>query len=148
MVIQILTDIHSALRYLVLLSLVVSLALAYRGWIANLAFAAGNRKFHFATQMGLNVQLIIGLVLYFLKGYHHVLSNIANLPEVARFYAIEHLSAMILAIVLINIGYHRALKAVYEKSRHMRIAIFYTIGFIMIMGMIPWPFMREWATWF
>ncbi len=148
MFIQALLDFHSVLRYLIVLLMIVSLIIAFSGWFGNRKFIDRHRKWHFTTQMALNLQLIVGLLAYFLKGYHHMFSNIANLPEMARFYAMEHLSAMIIAVVLINIGYHRALKANNDRSKHMRVAIFFAIGFLMIMAMIPWPFMHSWATWF
>ena len=143
-----LLHLHSALRYLIVLLMIVSLIVAFYGWFGNKNFLKSHKKTHLFTHMFLNVQLILGLALYFMKGYHHMFSNISQLPDLARFYAMEHMSAMIIAVILFNIGYHRARKATLDKSKHMRIAIFFGIGFLIVMAMIPWPFMYSWATWF
>jgi len=65
-----------------------------------------------------------------------------------RFYAVEHISMMIIAIALITVGYSRGKKQEESKRKYKTVAIFYGLGLLIIFAMIPWPFMKEFGTWF
>jgi hypothetical protein len=55
---------------------------------------------------------------------------------------------MILAIVVISVGYIRAKKIAPEKQAFKRIFWAYLIGLILILASIPWPFMGYGTRWF
>ena len=55
-----------------------------------------------------------------------------------RFYAVEHILIMIIAIAVIHIGRSKSKKAPTQLKQHRSAAIFYTIGFILILSSIPW----------
>lgn len=148
MIITGLLDLHSAIRYIIVILLAGSLFTAFRGMINNQEYTQGIRKLHLSTQMLVNIQMLIGLTLYILKGYYHTWTNLANLPEMIGFFTAPHIIGMFLGISLINVGYHRAVKAEAGYTKFKRIAIFYTIGFLIIFLMIPWPFFHPWAQWF
>ena len=57
-----------------------------------------------------------------------------------RFFGMEHLVGMILAIVIITIGRKKAEKAATNDLKHTKILTWYTIGLILILAFIPWPF--------
>jgi cytochrome bd-type quinol oxidase subunit 1 len=67
-----------------------------------------------------------------------------------RFWAIEHMVGMLLGAILITIGWSKAKKAIENAAKFKKIAVFYTIGFIIILATIPWPFreMFEGRSWF
>jgi membrane protein DedA with SNARE-associated domain len=66
----------------------------------------------------------------------------------SRFFLVEHTSMMILAIVVISVGYIRAKKIAPEKQAFKRIFWAYLIGLILILASIPWPFMGYGTRWF
>lgn len=148
MIITGLLDLHSAIRYAIVILLAGSLFTAYRGLIKNQAYTGGIHKLHLSTRVLLNIQMLIGLTLYVMKGYYHTWTNLSNLPDMIGFFAIGHIVVMFIGISLVNIGYQRAIKAETDQAKYKRIAIFYTIGCLLIFLMIPWPFMHSWATWF
>lgn len=143
-----LTDLHSAIRYAVLILLAGSLFTAYRGLLREQAYTTGIQKWHSSTRILLNFQMLIGLTLYVLKDYYHTWSNLSRLPDMVGFFAIGHILFMFVGISLINVGYQRAVKAETDYAKFKHVAIFFTIGFLLIFLMIPWPFMHSWAMWF
>lgn len=143
-----LLHLHSALRYLLIVLLGWSLYTATAGLINQRKYTIGVRRVHLSTRILLNVQLIIGLILYFVMGYFHLLDKIGSISDQARFFSVVHITGMIIGISLINLGYHFAAKARTDKSKFQNITVFYGIGFVIIFMMIPWPFFHSWATWF
>ncbi|MGB0166221.1 MAG: hypothetical protein ACPF8V_05145, partial [Luteibaculum sp.] len=61
---------------------------------------------------------------------------------------IEHILGMLIAIALVTIGYARAKRADDKVEAHKNAFRMYLVAFILIFVNIPWPFMREFGTWF
>ncbi|MGB3780148.1 MAG: cytochrome B [Tunicatimonas sp.] len=143
---------HSGLRYIVIALLLVAIGQAFVGWFGtDKHFTEGNRKIALFALISVHVQLIIGLVLYFISPVvESALSDMsaAMKDPVLRFWAVEHISTMIIGIVLITIGYSTAKRAVTDKAKFTRIALFYLVGFVLIVSMIPWPWSRVARGWF
>jgi membrane-associated HD superfamily phosphohydrolase len=55
-----------------------------------------------------------------------------------RLKIIEHPLTMIIAIVLITIGYSKAKKIENARKANQTVVIFYIIGLILILARIPW----------
>jgi hypothetical protein len=58
----------------------------------------------------------------------------------SRFWAVEHLTGMIIGIVLITLGKTVARKNFTDTLKHKRSAILYTLALVIILLSIPWPF--------
>lgn len=65
-----------------------------------------------------------------------------------RFYSVEHTTGMLIAIILITIGYSRSKRATDAITKQRLIGIFYGIGLLLILASIPWPFRIVGAGWF
>ena len=65
-----------------------------------------------------------------------------------RFYTVEHTTGMLIAIILITIGYSRSKRASEAVTKQRLIGIFYGIGLLLILASIPWPFRIPGAGWF
>jgi len=66
-----------------------------------------------------------------------------------RFFAVEHLAGMLIAIILIHIGKAQGKRPIGDKAKHRRTMIFYLVALLIILASIPWPFreifhMRGW----
>jgi hypothetical protein len=92
-----------------------------------------------------HTQLVIGLYLYFAGPWGS--ANIRNLgfgavmkDGVARFYAVEHIFGMLVAIVLITIGRGAAKKAIPDGAKHRRGFWLFLVALIIMLATIPWPF--------
>ena len=143
-----LLHLHSALRYLSLLLLLLSFIIGIAQAINRSGLSLNVRRIYLWTVIFLNAQLVIGLIMYVLRGYYTAWANMQNMGSIFNFFGVEHFTGMLIAISLINIGYHSAIKRSSGRSAHKRIAVFYGIGFLMIFMLIPWPFLHSWATWF
>jgi len=86
------------------------------------------------------IAALIGFFLYFLSPLG--VSNFSGESmgqEISRFYIIEHPVGMILAAVLITIGYKAAKNnSLSDKGKFNRVLIYYGIGFAITAKMIPW----------
>ena len=140
--------LHSALRYLLIILLIWSMYTAIVGLAKQKEYTIGVRRVHLSTRILLNVQMIVGLILYFSMGYFQLLDKIGSISDQARFFTIVHITGMIIGISLVNVGYHLAATSKTDRIKYKWITIFYGIGFLIIFMMIPWPFFHSWATWF
>lgn len=138
-----LQHLHNSLRWVVLVLLIVtlvdSLVRMYK------PFNESDRKLALFTLIAVHTQLLIGLVLYFLRaGYWYDYSNgLIMKNPVARFWLVEHLLGMVIAVALITVGYSRAKRQSEKWAKHRMIFFYYLVGFILIMASIPWPFRLE-----
>jgi hypothetical protein len=57
-----------------------------------------------------------------------------------RFFAIEHIFGMLVAMALVTIGHSKAKKATTDVEKFKKIKVFYTLALIIILATIPWPF--------
>lgn len=124
---------HSGLRWVLLVLLVTAIAQAFGN--KGKALTNSNRKIAMFAMIFTHIQLLIGLVLYFLPQSKNNLSE-PFLNAATRFYTVEHLVGMLIAIALITIGHSKAKKSESFKP----IATYYLIGLIIILASIPWPF--------
>ena len=67
-----------------------------------------------------------------------------------RFFAIEHIIGMLIAIILVHIGYGYSKKNIPDAVKHKRTFLFYGLALLIILISIPWPFRTVGAgrTWF
>ena len=137
---------HSGLRWIVLLLLIVAVINALRKMSGG-TFQGSDRKVALYTLIGTHLQLIIGLVLYLMSPKVQFGADTMKV-SLLRFYTVEHISLMLIAIVLITIGYIRMKKAAADPAKFRSLLIFYGIGLLLILISIPWPFRNLGAGWF
>lgn len=94
-----------------------------------------------------HIQLLVGLILYAISP-KVVFSAESMKNAMSRFFLVEHTSMMILAIIIISVGYIMAKKVAPEKKAFSRIFWAYLVGLILILASIPWPFMGYGTSWF
>lgn len=132
---------HSGLRWVVLILLLAAIAQAFSK--KNTPLNNGNRKLAMFAMISVHIQLLIGLVLYFISPL--VVFGTETMSNSAlRFYTVEHLLGMLIAIVLITIGHSKAKKSGSFKP----VLTFYAIGLFLILASIPWPFRGLGGSWF
>ena len=143
---NILQHAHSGLRWLVILFLVLAIVFSLIKWIGKKPFWETHRKYALLGLIFTHLQILLGFILYFISP-KVIMSKEAMKDAVSRFYLVEHLTGMIIAVVLITVGYSMAKRALPEKSSKL-IFWFYTIGLLLILAMIPWPFRDLGGSWF
>lgn len=137
---------HSGLRWIVLILLVVAIVNGLMKWQGGKTFTAGDKKIGLFAMTAVHIQFLLGLILYFISP--KVIFDGASMKDpMLRFYLVEHISMMLLAVGLITVGYSRAKRAASDTSKFKTTFIFYLIGLILILAAIPWP-PRFGAGWF
>lgn len=126
---------HSGLRFVVLLLLLLSIIQSLTGWLGNKPYTEANRKSNMFTMIGMHVQLLVGLGLYFISPF--VQFNATTMKDAGtRYWTVEHITMMIIAIALVTIGHSRSKKAATAQAKHKNVAIFYIIAVIVIVAAI------------
>ncbi len=128
---------HSGWAYLVLLLLVIVVLQSIIGYVSKKEFTSTNRKLALFALIFSHVQLLVGLVLWFISPYGKAgLGDMGN--AATRLTALEHPIVNIIAIVLITIGWSKHKKMNGGESIHKNFAIFYGLGLLAILSRIPW----------
>src|ERR1700712_462620 len=124
--------LHSGFRYIVLLLLLVAIIRAWADWLGNKDYSEGNRKLNLFALISMHTQLLIGIVLYFISPFVQFNSQTMK-DATTRYWTVEHLTAMIIAIILITIGHSKSKKAATAEGKHKTIAIYYTVAMLIII---------------
>lgn len=134
-------NIHSYWAYIMLAVLIYTVVNAIIGLIQKKEFTHKDFRLGLFTLITAHIQLLIGLGWYFMSPWYKALK--ANGGEVmsnsgARLLAIEHPLMMIIAIVLITIGWSKHKKQVKSESKFKTFTIFYGLALLLILARIPW----------
>lgn len=131
---------HSGLRWILLVLVLLAIIKGFSGISGKKPFSSGTKKIALFALITCHLQLVIGLILFFTST--KVAFELGG-SKVASFLVMEHLTGMILGIALITIGYSTSKRGQTDKTKYKRIAIWYTIGLLAILGSIPWPFIER-----
>jgi len=133
---SILTHAHSGLRWVAIILLLLAIINAF----TSKTFEKKHKMINLFTMITLHTQLIIGLVQYFITSGKVKFFDGWMKEAAFRFYGMEHLMGMLIAIVLITVGYSKSKRGKTDSEKFKPIKLFYLIGFILIIASIPWPF--------
>jgi len=111
------------------------------GLMGKKEFKPGNKSFALLLLICCDLQLVMGLVLY----YTFVIStgmlsggNVMKDP-VSRFWAVEHGFGMVVAIILVHIGYAAAKKPVLASDRKFKRLFWCSfLALVIFVAMTPW----------
>jgi len=126
---------HSGLRWVALILILWAIFNAF----SSKEFNKREKLVNLFSMVILHLQLIMGLILYFISPKVKFFEGWMK-DAVYRFYGMEHLAGMLIAVVLITIGYSKSKRAKTAAEKFKPIKIFYLIGLIIILASIPWPF--------
>lgn len=137
--------LHNFGRWVVIILLLFAIVKSLTGIAASKPFTAGDKKIGLFLMIAAHTMLLIGLYQWFAGPWG--LQNILGMgmkavmkDKIYRFWAIEHITGMLTAIILITIGRSVTKKNITDKSKHRRSFWFYFIAFVIIMITVPWPF--------
>lgn len=128
--------LHSFLRWVLLILMVLLVSKAIVGGAKR--FFEKDRKLALFTMVVAHIQLLIGFALYFMRGYHELIGEMSN--AVIRFKTLEHPAGMLLAIILITMGYGRVKRGSTDSAKFKAVKVFFGLALIIILISIPWPF--------
>jgi hypothetical protein len=135
-------QLHDILRWLVLLTMVITLVKYLAGWLGGQSWKKADNLLSIVFTSIMDVQLLTGLVLYmFLSPMTKIaFSDMGAAMKNAdlRFYAVEHISLMIIAVVLVHIGRAKSKKALFDVSKFKIALTYFSIAFALVLFGIPW----------
>lgn len=134
--------LHDGLRWLILLVFLIAVIKFIAGWLGDQPWKKLDNILSLTLTSLMDLQLLTGLVLYFFlspvtKIAFSDFGGAMKNPDL-RFYAVEHLTMMLIAVVLVHIGRAKAKKTVFNKDKFKMSAIFILLAFIVILAGIPW----------
>ena len=134
--------LHSGWAYITLIILIFAVVNALIGLTSKKEFKDKDLRISLFTLIVSHLQLIIGFIAYFLSAqFAYVLDNgmgaAMKAPEI-RLFVIEHPLMMILAIVVITVGFSKHKKQSSDNGKFKTIALYYGIALIFVLSRIPW----------
>ena len=132
---------HNIFRWLVLIFGLLAIIKAFIGWLGKKEWKGLDNTLGLGFTISLDVQVLLGFLLYVISpitraGFADMGAAMANSD--IRFFLIEHILMMVVALVLAHIGRSRTKKADTDVSKHKNAAIFFTIAMLLILAAIPW----------
>jgi hypothetical protein len=135
--------LHSLLRWAVIVFGLLAVVRSLQGWLGARPWTPLDDRAGKYFVISLDVQTLVGLILY--GGLSPITSaafqdmGAAMKDAFLRFYAVEHLTMMLLGLGLVHVGRARGRKAATDVARHRTTAIFFVLGLLAILAGIPWP---------
>tara|TARA_B110000503_G_C6947464_1_gene329584 strand:- start:131 stop:592 length:462 start_codon:yes stop_codon:yes gene_type:complete len=136
-----LKTVHSYWAFLVLFILVAAIVNSFIGRSGDKDFGAKDLRISLFGLIFSHIQLLIGLVLYFVSPWFNKWSALGMgvmKNAQTRLYLIEHPISNILAIVLITMGWSMHKRQSESSKKFLRIALFYSLGLLLLLSRIPW----------
>jgi hypothetical protein len=139
---------HNIVRWLVLIVGVIAVVMAFVGWFGKKSWGNADDKAGLAYTILLDVNLLLGLLLYiFLSPITKAAFadfGAAMGDSMLRFFAVEHIFSMVVAVIVAHVGRVLSKKATEPAKKYRAAAIWYTFSLLVILAMVPWdrPFFR------
>ncbi|MGJ8660671.1 MAG: cytochrome B [Bacteroidota bacterium] len=127
---------HSGFRWIILALLVYSI---YNAFSRKTVYEKKDKMIYLFTMISMHIMLIFGLILNYVSPKVQYTSGFMK-DATLRFFGMEHLLGMLLAIVIITIGRRKSENAIEANRKQKIIRVYYTVGLIIVLAMIPWPF--------
>ena len=138
-----LLTLHSLTRWLVLGSLLFAIFWAYRGRLLKKPFTKFDDGVRIIATTVVHIQFVLGICLYFISPIvSYFLHNFGTAvhERVIRFFGMEHVTMMVIAVGIITVGSGKAKRLQGDKEKFKTIAVWFTITLVIILSSIPWSF--------
>jgi hypothetical protein len=130
---------------------ILAVARPLLGWLGRQAWSKLDDRLGLAFTGLMDLQLLVGLILY--VGLSPVVQEAfsdlgaAMAVPAQRFFAVEHIFYMVIAVVLAHVGRAVSRRAA-EAAKHKRAALWYGLSLVAILIAIPWPWLFPDRPWF
>jgi hypothetical protein len=136
-------SLHNLLRWIVLILGILVAVRAWLGWLGKKEWSERDRKLGSFFGISFDIQLLLGLLLYFVVSplmTQTILPNFGAAMQNGelRFFAVEHIVMMVLALVFAHLGSVLAKKATESTAKYRTAAIWFTLALVFLLAAIPW----------
>ncbi len=147
-------DIHNITRWVVLAFGVLALITSYSGLFSKRSWQVFDKVIGLLFNISFGTQLIIGLIIYGISPLIRPLMSNPNLISQATgsskveliFFGVYHAVVMLIAFILVQIGYSRSKRAEGDPKKFRLAATFYTLAVLLIFLAIPWGMRPNWPS--
>ncbi len=135
--------LHSLLRWLILIFLIINI---FRSMVeADASYTPADIKWNLRLLIIAHTNLLLGFIQYFFgnKGFAYFKDNsFGDIMKngALRFWAVEHITGMIIAVAIITISRGVTKKDLPDLLKHKRQLLLYSLALLIIIASIPWPF--------
>lgn len=139
----ILLFLHSVTRWLVLITLILSVVRASVGLVKNETFSKSDDSLRNGTMSISHMQLTIGILLYGVSPLiRYFWSNIklAKTENDPIFFGLIHMTLMVTAVVFITVGSGLAKRRTGDREKFKTMLVWFSAALLIILIAIPWPF--------
>jgi ABC-type transporter Mla maintaining outer membrane lipid asymmetry permease subunit MlaE len=140
----IILTLHSILRWVVLIAAIVAVVRALVGWLGKKEWTSLDDRLSIVLSASMDLQVLLGIILYVLLSplTRTVFQDFgaAMSDGLLRYWSVEHVFAMIVALILIHVGRATSGAAEEATKKHRRAFIFFGLATLAILIAIPWPF--------
>jgi hypothetical protein len=130
-----LLEIHSLIRYFVLLFLVVVIVKSLLGMMNNGRFGLWDNKLSLYLLIFTHLQLLAGLILYFASPNVRFGGGVMA-DKLARYWTVEHIFGMLIAVALITIARITSKRMAADSDKFKRLFIFNLIALVIVVAVI------------
>ena len=135
---------HNIGRWIVIILIVIAIVNAFAGMRRNEPISKGDKKIGLFLMIIAHSMLLVGFYQWFvgpwgLKQFQELGMGGVMKNSIARFWAVEHMVGMLIAIILITIGRGAIKKPITDRAKHKKMFWMFFIAFILIMASVPWP---------
>lgn len=130
-----------------LVAAAAALVASYDGWLRRRPYGRGAALSGRAFAGLLDLQVLLGLILYGLSPIVRIgLGDLGAAMAVKelRFFSVEHITGMMIAIALMHVGSARVRRAAGDARKLRQQAIWQTLAALALLASIPWwrPLLR------
>jgi hypothetical protein len=119
---QIVMVLHNLIRWFVVVFGLWVLFGSISGIVGKRNYTSSDNRGNFLFMLSCDIQLLLGLVLYFANSWFERLKNLGeNMKDPnARFFTMEHALLMIIAWILVHVGRVSVKRAPTASAKHKR----------------------------
>ena len=144
--------LHSLLRWILIAFLVINIL----NTILNndKPFSKSDKSWNLRLIITTHITFLIGLCQYFFgnKGFSFITEygfGEVMKDKTMRFWAVEHIVGMLIAIIIITLSRRTAKNEVIsDVAKHKKLMTLYIVALFILIASVPWPFRIEGTPWF
>ena len=140
-----LLHLHNLLRWIILILLLLSIFKSYVGSTSKKSFDPADKKIWLFTLIASHITLLLGLYQWLFGRYglftYVKPGGVSMMKDpYLRFFQMEHPVSMILAVLLITLGYGAAKKNIDDQAKYKKALRYFILALVLILVAVPWPF--------